>query len=96
MKMKSLRKTTSQFRMCNYRICRVLFGVTSSPFLVTTAFKKHVETCNNEDSKFVEQFLRKLHIGDLNSGSENIQECYIFCNKAKARLKQASFNLWKF
>ena len=37
-----------------------------------------------------------LHVDDLNSGSENIQDCYNFYNKAKARLDQASFNLRKF
>ena len=37
-----------------------------------------------------------LHVGDLNSGSENIHDCYNFYNKAKARSDQASSNLLKF
>ena len=86
----------SQSKICDYRICRVLLVVTSSLFLITSTIKKHVITCNNEDPKFVEQFLRLLHVDDLNSGSENIHGCYNFYNKVKARLDQASFNLWKF
>ena len=38
--------------------------------------------------------LRSLHIEDLNSGSENIHDCYNL--QAKTRLDQSSFNLRKF
>ena len=37
-----------------------------------------------------------MHIDDLNSGSENIHDCYNFYNKGKTRLDQGSFNLRKF
>ena len=35
---------------------------------------KYKESYNNKDPKLVEQFLGKLHVDDLNSGIENIQE----------------------
>ena len=57
---------------------------------------KHIKTYNKKDPKFVEQFLRSLHVDNLNSGSENIHDYYNFYNKAKARLDQASFDLQKF
>ena len=44
----------------------------------------------------IEQFLRSLHVGDLNSASKNIHDCYNFYDKAKARLDKALFNLQKF
>ena len=44
----------------------------------------------------MEQFLRSLHFDGLRSGSQNIQDCYNSNNKAKARLKQAPFNLRRF
>ena len=75
----------SQSKICDYRICRVLFGVTSSTFLLTSTINKHIKTYNNEDPKFVEQFLRLLYVDDLNSGSENIHDYCNFYNKAKAR-----------
>ena len=37
-----------------------------------------------------------MHVDDLNSGSENIHNCYNFYNKSKTRLDQGSFNLRKF
>ena len=39
---------------------------------------QHITTYNNEGPKFVEQFLRSLHVDDLNSGGENIHDCYNF------------------
>ena len=80
-------ENSSQSKICDYRICRVLFGVTPSPFLLTSTINK----------QFVDRFLNSLHVDSLhlNSGSENINDCYNFYNKAKARLDQASFNLQK-
>ena len=89
-------KNILQSKICNYRICHVLFGVTSSPVLLTSTITKHITTYNNEDPKFVEQFLRSLHVDDLNSGGENIHDCYNFYSKAKTSLGQGSFNLRKF
>ena len=80
-----------QSKTCEYCICRVLFDVTSSPFLQTSTINKHIKTYNNEDPTF----LRSLHVDDLNIGSENTHDCYNFYNKAMARLDQASFNLRK-
>ena len=78
-------KNISQSKICDYRIYRVLLGVTSSTFVLTSTIKKRIKTYNNQDPKFVEQFLRLLYVNDLNSGSENIYDCYNFYNKAKAR-----------
>ena len=64
--------------------------MTSSPFLLTSTINKHIKNYNNEDPK------GSLQVDDLNSGSENIHDCYNFQNKAKARLDQASFNLRNF
>ena len=89
-------KNISQYKICDYCICRVLFGVTSSPFLLTSTINKDIKTYDNEDPKFVEQLLRSLHVDDLNNGSENFNDCYNFYNKAKDRLDQASFNFRKF
>ena len=89
-------KNILQSKICNYRICHVLFGVTSSPFLLTSTITKHITTYNKEDPKFVEQFLRSLNVDDLNSGGENIHDCYNFYSKAKTSLGQGSFNLRKF
>ena len=58
-----------QSKIWSYCICRVLFGVTSSPFLLTSTINKYIEAYNNEDPKFLEHFLRLLNVDNLNSGS---------------------------
>ena len=37
-----------------------------------------------------------MHVDDLNSGDENIHNCYNFYNKPKTKLDQGSFNPRKF
>ena len=69
--------------------------MTSSPFLLTSIIKKHIQTYNNEDPKFVEPFLKLLHTDKLNSGNENIHNSYNFYNEAKSRLGQALSNFQK-
>ena len=78
-----------------YRICRVLFGVTSSPFLLTGTLVEHANMYNH-DPQFVEKFLKSLHVDDLNSGGESKEEVLKFYTKCKERLAKASFNLRKF
>ena len=49
-----------------YRLCRVLFGLTCSPFLLTGTIIVLAELYLNVDPNLVERFLRSLHFDDLN------------------------------
>ena len=82
--------------LVEYRLCRVLFGVTSSPFLLTATVIYHMHKYIDLDSVFVNQFLNSLHVDDLNSGGKNDMEAFEFYCKSKEQLKEASFNLRKF
>ena len=79
-----------------YRLCRVLFGVCSSPFLLTGTFIHHANTFLSIDPEFVHLFLKSLHVDDLCSGGESVDTSYQFYSKCKERLSQASFNLQRF
>ena len=83
-------------KIVEYRLCRVLFGVTSSPFLLAATLLHHVNLYKDIDPEFVDRFLESLHVDDLNAGSNELSEAYEFFCKSKERLKDASFNLRKF
>ena len=79
-----------------YRLCRLLFGVTSSPFILSATLQKHINSYQNNDSYFTAKLLKSLHVDDLNTGVDSVQEGLCFYNKAKDLLSHASFNLRKF
>ena len=58
------------------RFARVVFGVSSSPFLVNATVKHHAERYEEEDPEFVETFLRSIYVDDLSSGGDTDEEAY--------------------
>ena len=81
--------------LVEYRLSRILFGVTSSPFLLTATIIHHMNKFKEVDPDFVTQFLKSLHVDDLNAGAKNDIETLKFFTKSKERLNEASFNLRK-
>ncbi|XP_004211489.2 uncharacterized protein LOC101236360 [Hydra vulgaris] len=80
----------------SYRLCRVLFGVTSSPFLLSATLKKHAERYIDSDLNFVYKLMNSLHVDDLNAGADSIYAAFQFYQKCKYHLQKAGFNLKKF
>ena len=67
------------------RFARVVFGVTSSPFLLNATVKHHVERYEEEDPEFVETFLRSIYVDDLSTGGDTDEEAYQLYIKSKAQ-----------
>lgn len=80
--------------LATYRICRVLFGVTSSPFLLNGTIIHHVNKIENE--LLPKLILQSLHIDDLSTSLDNESEPFEFFKSCKLHFKDASFNLRKF
>ena len=78
------------------RFCRVLFGVTSSPFLLFATLIHHMNKYSNVDKEFVDKFLSSLHVDDLSTRASNADETFDYFCKCKDRLEEGSFNLRKF
>lgn len=78
------------------RFTRVVFGVSSSPFLLNATIRHHIEQYRSQDSEFVEGFLRAIYVDDLNSGGSDDESVYTLYKKAKLRLAEGGFNLRKF
>ena len=75
------------------RFTRVIFGVSSSPFLLTATINHHMRKLLPDDQQFVDKFLRSIYVDDVTGGAHNIQSAYHFYTKSKSHLAKASFNL---
>ena len=64
--------------LVEHRVCRVLFGLTSSPFLLTATLMKHIKQYEFENEEIVKELLQSLHVDDLNSGKQTVDEAYKF------------------
>ena len=74
----------------------MVFGVSSSPFLLNATVQHHMESFRVTDPVFVDNFLSSIYVDDLVSGSDDVESTFEFYLKAKLRLAAAGFKLRKF
>ena len=78
------------------RFKRVMFGVSSSPFLLNTTIRHHIEQYKDIDPQFVEKFFRSIYVDDVMYGSGNVEKAYQLYLSSKIGLAERGFNLRKF
>ena len=78
------------------RFTRVVFGVSSSPFLLNATVAHHIGQYETVDPVFVEKFLENIYVDDLAAGGTDVDDTYEFYAKSKLRLAEGGFNLRKF
>ena len=83
-------------KIMEYRFARVVFGVTSSPFLLNATLLKHITSYEREDPEFVNQMLRSLYVDDVSVSLENVDKAYQLYRKSRERMAQGGFNLRKW
>ena len=82
--------------MVVYRFARVVFGVSSSPFLLNATVRYHLEQHSEAQSDLVSKVLRSIYVDDIVIGSESKEKAYDLYTGAKPLLKIGAFNLRKF
>ena len=83
-------------KIVDYRFARVVFGVTSSPFLLNATLHKHITSDEKDDPEFVKQMLRSLFVDDLSLTLADVEEAYQLYLKSRERINQGGFNLCKW
>ena len=83
-------------KLVTLRFARVVFGVSSSPFLLNATLQHHIERYTSSDPSFVDTFIRSIYVDDLTSRADNEEEALRLATKARERLGEAGFNLRKF
>ena len=79
-----------------FRFLRVVFGITSSPFLLNGTIRHHLEKYVDFERSFVERFIEDLYVDDLTSGCSTVEEGVEIYNKGKSIMNDAGFNLRKW
>ena len=77
------------------RLARVVFGVTSSPFLLSGTVRNRVSSYHF-DPEFVMQVLRSFFVDDFSGGSKTRTAAFELYKKLKIRLLEAQFNFTKW
>eukprot|EP00731_Ephydatia_muelleri_P009508 Em0005g94a len=78
------------------RFSRVVFGVSSSPFLLNATIKHHMDHYRTVDQQFVDKFERSIYVDDLTFSAKDEEDMFQLYKKAKGWLAEGAFNLRKF
>ena len=78
------------------RFARLIFGVNSSPFLLTGTMRKHISTYKDIDPDFVRKVTESFHVDDFTGGEFTFENAYELYKKLKLRFNDANFNLRKW
>ena len=87
-------KEEPELRM--YRFTRVVFGVSSSPFLLNATVRYHLEQFLDSHEAAVKRLLQSTYVDDIISGADSDEEAFELYTQAKSIFRQGGFNLRKF
>ena len=79
-----------------YRFARVVFGVSSSPFLLNITLRKHIEHYAEMHPNVTTKLIHGLYADDVNSGGYNELEALEFYKSSKKLMIEGGFNLRKW
>ena len=78
------------------RFTRVVFGVSSSPFLLNATLQHHLNLYSNTHPELVEQLSKSTYVDDVICGARDTESAYQLYRESKAVLEEGGFNLRKF
>ncbi len=79
-----------------FRFTRVVFGVSSSPFLLNATIRHHLEKYSSKHPDLVAKLLKSFYVDDLVTGASDEDQAYALHQASKQLLKEGGFNLRKF
>ena len=88
--------TKTEPEICAYRFTRVVFGVSSCPFLLNANVRYHLESFQGTNKTVVEKLLKSTYVDDIILGADTIEEAFKLYVQAKEIFCKGGFNLRKF
>ncbi len=83
-------------KLTRLRFTRVVFGVSSSPFLLNATIRHHLEAYRSTNPELGDLLSRSICVDDVVAGADSEDEAYQLYLDSKKILRQGSFNLRKF
>ena len=78
------------------RFTRVVFGVSSSPFLLNATIQHHIRRYHASHPELVDILMQSTYVDDVIFGADTEEEAYTLYMNSKEIFAQGSFNLRKF
>ena len=85
-----------QLRVRPLRFTRFVFGVASSPFLLNTTIRHHLNKFSNSHCDLVELLEESTYVDDIVTGADSDERACEIYHQSKEVFKQGGFNLRKF
>ena len=79
-----------------YRFCRVVFGVTSSPFLLNATLQCHLDRYINVEEERVRKIKHDFYVDDLVTGDQTEDKALTLHEKSNRILSEEGFQLTKW
>ncbi|XP_075550276.1 uncharacterized protein LOC142583671 [Dermacentor variabilis] len=79
-----------------YRVTRVPFGVTCSPFLLAATLSHHLKTVQEKFPRTAKILSDNLYVDDLVTGADSVEEAKRIIRESQSILKAAGMNLRKW
>ena len=78
------------------RFTRVVFGVCSSPFLLNSTIRYHLEQYLSSHPELVKKLIESFYVDDVVTGASTKEEAFQLYSESKNILMDGAFNLRKF
>lgn len=91
---KDLQESTTDDNIVTFRMTRVPFGSTCSPYLLAATVRKHIES--NFDPEEAEEFKSSFYVDDFITGDDDATQCLYKCQNIKRIMDDGGFNLVKW
>ena len=82
--------------VCLLRFTRVVFGVSSSPFLLNATIKHHLEQFSESHPDVVSKLIQSAYVDDIVTGASSEDEAFNLYLESKELFRRGGFNLRKF
>ena len=86
----------SEPEIITYRFNRVVFGVSSSPFLLSAVIQHHLHQYSDRDLEFVRTMIEGFFVDDLVTSCKSTTTAFDLYGKARNRMKEGGFRLRKW